>query len=331
MRVVIAVQLLHGGPLQHVEAVVRVIRPPEQICAIDDRQQNAVPLHRDQLGRRPVRRRAAQRTGLHTRLPVDHPARVPVAVGHIHSARKEPLIVRFAQRPVPVVRDAVARDAVERRPRCGNMVYRAARAAADALRAAKPLAPARDVVEHFLRPIHEADAALREIIVNFRQILRQKLARVALAAGFADADAVNFIVADLHDARLEHVDDLVHHVEQQLVAVWIRRAVGVGERVVAALGKLRVCIEQVIGVTQRRHLRNDLHAARAAVGDQLPHGILRQPAPAAVFKVDGVFHPSEHILHLVGALGIARHFTAIALPAFVDLRMALVFHRAADL
>ena len=138
-------------------------------------------------------------------------------------------------------------------------------------------------------------------------------------------------MADVHDLRLKHLQHLVQKLEHQSVRLGIGGAIGVGIGIVAALGQLGMGAEDVVGMAQRGLLGNDLQIPRAAVVHQSAHRLLRENAAAGVFKMDGVLVPRAAVLHVVGALRIGGHVPTVGLPRLVDLRMALVFHAAAQL
>ncbi len=83
------------------------------------------------------------------------------------------------------------------------------------------LAPACDVIQHFFRPEHKTDSVRGEIFMYAVDVSRQNFRSGAFFAAFAKPVGVKFIVTYLHDLRTEHVDNLVHDVEQELICIGI--------------------------------------------------------------------------------------------------------------
>ena len=69
------------------------------------------------------------------------------------------------------------------------------------------------------------DAARGQIIVDAGHVLCKYVLRAPVAAFFAQAHGIKFVVPDVDKLWLKDVDHLVHHIKQKLIGAGIRRAI----------------------------------------------------------------------------------------------------------
>ena len=107
--------------------------------------------------------------------------------------------------------------------------------------------------------------------VYFDDIIGVNIHRVLALATVTYAHGIEFVMADMHGLGLEHIDDLVQHVEHIIINAGQGGAIGVGIGVALPLGEFVVARQQVITVAERGHFRDYINAAFPAVCHDVPH------------------------------------------------------------
>ncbi len=245
---------------------------------------------------------------------------------------------------VPIEHHEVVWDAVDRLPgrllEIGTLrVLEQALAAAPLDHAPRPpllaaRVPGLVAVDELVSPDHVANPARAKKVVHLVQVSREDVVPRALPALRADAVEVVLVVARTDPLRLEDLDHLLHHVEQQLVAPRIRRAERVGVLVVLPLGDLGVRHAEPERVSRRLHLGDDLDVVLSGAAQDPAEVVVAEPCPPAQLGMEGVFPP-----RVEGVVVDQRHLrerelarlVGERLPNPVDLGMASELHPRADL
>ena len=188
------------------------------------------------------------------------------------------------------------------------------------------------ITKELVRPHHRPYAFALQIIVYLYYIANVKVhGRLILTKG-TNSHGVKLIVTDIDVFGLEYVYHLVDYIENDLICLGVRWAVGVGICILYAFIKLGKGSYDVIGVTESRHLGNDRQLSLLAVFHYLAHLILRNKSTLSVFKMDRILSPRIcKALNSLRNVGANPNLVAEFHPFLVYLGVALVFHCASHL
>ncbi len=224
-------------------------------------------------------------------------------------------------------------------PRRGQPVARAARVrplVADDAALRPALAEAVVPVDEVIAPHPGLDALLGQVLLDPQDVLRVQLARVLAAAARAERSRPPLVVSDVDAVGLEHVEVLVHHVEQDPVRLRVRGTVGVRPGHVRILGHVPPRAGDVVRVRERLDLGNDLEAVLLRGRGQAPHVVLLDVAAAAHAHVKGGRESmggpqGDALAQLVHRLPVRVPLRGRAPPAGADLGMGIEAHRPSHL
>ena len=150
----------------------------------------------------------------------------------------------------------------------------------------------------------------------------------------APAENAYLVVTDRNCLGLKDLNYLLGNVEIKLIALFIIRAVRIGERVVLHLGYLGVGNAEVVSVAKRLNLGDNLHSARAAVADEVAYLLFSKIRAARKLGMNRVLPVYVRALKRT-VLALTREFiiklVAKTLPRGVYLGVSVILHTAADL
>ena len=150
-----------------------------------------------------------------------------------------------------------------------------------------PAAGEREILQGF-SPHKEFDT---EAFVNFMQAVdlkRQQIGTAFPPAFRANAQHADFVVADRYTVKSDQFMQFGRDIGVQMITRFVHRAVGIGIRFVGDLRDFPMRQSQIITMAESLNFRDNFHAEKAGVANDLHQLFAGQNITAGQFHVRGV-------------------------------------------